>query len=211
MIRVMLVDDHLLLRQGTRALLLEVADIAVVAECGEGAAVLALAEQVHPDVVLLDIRLQGVSGVDVARSLRLDLPDIKILVLSAYHSEQYVRTLFAIGVHGYLLKTASGPELVAAVRAVYRGETVLSTEISTQLAARTGHFGIAANETLSDREREVLDLVARGAGNKKIAVTLNISTRTAETHVSNIMAKLRARSRTEAVNLAIQQNIIVLE
>lgn len=208
MIRVMLADDHLLLRQGTKALLAEAEDIEIVAECGEGESVLALAQQLRPDIVLLDIRLQGMSGVDVARLIRQDLPDIKILMLSAYQYEQYVRNLFAIGVHGYLLKNASGPELIAAVRAVYRGETVLSAEISMQLATRGKRFGIAANEVLSDREREVLALVARGASNKEIAVQLNISTRTIETHVSNAMAKLRARSRVEAVNLAIQLGII---
>lgn len=209
MIRVMLVDDHVLLRQGTTALLAEAEDIQIVAETGNGDEALALAQQLTPDVVLLDIRIQGMSGVDVARIIRQDLPNIKILMLSAYHYEQYVRTLFAIGVHGYMLKNASGPELIAAVRAVYRGETVLSTEISVQFAAKTQRVGIAANETLSERELEVLTLVSRGASNKEIAAQLNISARTIETHVSNAMAKLRARSRTDAVKIAVQLGIIV--
>src|SRR4051812_20017821 len=106
MIRVIVVDDYVLLRRGTRALLLEVDDIEILAECSEGEEVLRLARQLNPDVVLLDIRLPGMSGIDVARTLRQDLPDIKILMLSAYHSEQYVRALFAIGVHGYMLKNA---------------------------------------------------------------------------------------------------------
>src|ERR1041384_1075785 len=101
MIRAMLADDHLLLRQGTRALLSDAEDIEIVAETGEGESVVALAQQLTPDVVLLDIRLQGMNGIDVARIIRQDLPDIKILILSAYHYEQYVRMLFAIGVHGY--------------------------------------------------------------------------------------------------------------
>src|SRR5262249_2361632 len=103
-IRGMLADDHLLLRQGTRALLAEAGDIEIVAESGEGEDVVRLAQQLMPDIVLLDIRLHGMSGVDVARAIRHDFPDIRILMLSAYHYEQYVRTLFAIGVHGYMLK-----------------------------------------------------------------------------------------------------------
>jgi len=209
MIRVMLVDDHVLVRQGTAALIREAADIEIVAECGDGMQALKLAQGLNPDVVVLDIRLQqGMSGIDVARVLRQDLSQIKVLILSAYHYEQYVRALFAIGVHGYLLKNASGPELISAVRAVYKGETVLSSEIATPLASKTLRAGIAATETLSDRERDVLELVSSGASNKEIAGQLNIGTRTVETHVSNAMAKLGARSRTEAVNIAIQRGII---
>jgi DNA-binding NarL/FixJ family response regulator len=209
MIRVMLIDDHVLVRQGTAALLREATDIKIVAETHDGEEALMLAQDLGPDVVVLDIRLQGMSGIDVARALRQDLPEIKVLILSAYHYEQYVRALFAIGVHGYLLKSASGPELISAVQAVHQGETVLSTEIATLLAAKTRRSGIAAIETLSDREREVLELVSQGASNKEIAARLSIGTRTVETHVSNAMAKLGARSRTEAVNLAIQRGIIV--
>ena len=211
MIRLLLADDHLLLREGTRALLAEANDIEVVAESGEGEQVVALAQELRPDIVLLDIRLHGLSGIEVARTIRQDAPDTKILILSGYYCEQYVRTLFAVGVQGYMLKNASGPELAASIRAVCRGETVLSTEISAHLVANTQRCGLAANEKLSEREREVLLLVAYGASNKEIAATLNISTRTIETHVSNVMAKLRARSRTDAVNLAIQMGIIVLD
>jgi NarL family two-component system response regulator LiaR len=211
MIRVILIDDHLLLRQGTSALLREAEDIEIVAESGDGAEALRLAQTLNPDVILLDIRIQGISGIDVARMLRQDMPDVKVLILSAYHYEQYVRALFAIGVYGYLLKNASGPELIAAVRSVHRGENVLSVEIAAALAAKTHRSGIAAVETLSDREREVLECVSRGASNKEIASQLNIGTRTVETHVSNAMAKLGARSRTEAVNLALQRGIIVPE
>lgn len=209
MIHVMLVDDHILLREGTTALLRAAPDIQILAESGDGVEALELAGQFKPDVILLDIRLQGMNGIDVARSLRQDLPQIKILILSAYHYEQYVRALFAIGVHGYLLKSASGPELIAAVRSVYQGETVLSTEIAALLAAKTQRAGIAAVDTLSEREREVLELVSQGASNKEIAAQLNIGTRTVETHVSNAMAKLGGRSRTEAVNIATQRGIIV--
>ncbi|NOK61879.1 MAG: DNA-binding response regulator, NarL/FixJ family, contains REC and HTH domains [Chloroflexi bacterium AL-W] len=208
MIRVLLVDDHQLLREGTCALLNEAPDIEVVAEVGEGAEALILTEQLEPDIVVLDIRLQDMNGIDVARTLRQDFPHVKILILSAYHYEQYVRALFAIGVHGYLLKSASAPELINAVQSIYQGQTVLSSEISNQLALRARNTGIAATNMLSEREQEVLELVGRGASNKEIALQLGIATRTVETHVSNAMAKLTAHSRTEAVNIAIQRGII---
>ena len=211
MIRLLLVDDHVLLRHGTRALLAEAPEIEVVAETGQGREALDLARRIAPDVVVLEIRLQDMSGVEVARSLRQDFPEVKVLILSAYHTEQYVRVLFAVGVHGYLLKNASGRELVEGVLAVCRGETVLSSEVSAQLAGRTRHSGLAASGGLSDREREVLGLVALGASNKEIATELGIGTRTVETHVSSAMAKLGARSRTEAINLAVQRGVLTLE
>lgn len=211
MIRLLLVDDHALLRQGTRALLSEAPGVEVVAETGEGKQALELASKLAPDIVVLDIRLQDMSGVDVARVLRQELPEIKVVILSAYHTEQYVRGLFAIGVHGYLLKNTSGPELISAIHAVCRGETVLCSVVSAQLAAGRRRSGIGAVTTLSDREREVLELVARGASNKEIAANLAIGIRTVETHVSNAMAKLGAQSRTEAINIAVQRGVIMLE
>jgi DNA-binding NarL/FixJ family response regulator len=208
MIRVLLADDHLLLRQGTRALLQQAADIEIVAETEKGEDVITLVGRLHPDVVLLDIRLHGLSGVDVARALRQDWPEVKIIMLTAYHYEQYVRALFAIGVDGYLLKNASGTELIEAVRAVQRGEQVLSKEIVSQLSGRTQASGIAATGSLTDREQEVLVMVSQGASNKEIAKNLNISSRTVETYVSNVMAKLGAHSRTEAISLALQRGIL---
>jgi DNA-binding NarL/FixJ family response regulator len=211
MIRVLLVDDHMPLRAGTRALLREAADIEVVAEAARGAEALDLSARLQPDVVLLDIKLPDISGVDVARTLRHELPEIKVLILTAYDYEQYVRTLFAIGVHGYLLKSDSGLELIAAVRAVTRGEQVLSAEIKAHLARATVRSGVAAAGTLSEREREVLTLVGQGARNKEIAQRLAIKTSTVETYISNAMAKLDVHSRSEALRVAIQRGIIVLD
>ena len=211
MIRVVLVDDHVLLRQGTRALLQQADDITVVAETGSGEDALNLARQSQPDVVVLDIRLQGINGVEVARALRRDYPDVKVLMLTAYPYEQYVRALFAIGVHGYLLKSASDSELIAGVRAVQQGETVLSAEISARFASGARTSSVVTNGTLSEREHQILRLVSHGASNKEIAHALAISEHTVETHLNNIMLKLGARSRVEAITLAVQRGVLVLD
>lgn len=207
MIRVLLVDDHRLLRQGTRALLAEDPDIEVVAETDRGEEGIVLAGRLNPDIVLLDIRIHGLSGLEVARILRHDLPEIKVIILTAYPQEQYVRALFAIGVHGYLLKDASGDELISSVRRVMQGEQVLSPEISVQ----AHQSSVRTPDRLSDREIEVLGLVGQGHSNKHIAAVLGVNARTVETHVSRLMAKLDARSRTEAIAVARQRGIVSSE
>lgn len=211
MIRVLLVDDHALLRQGTRDALRQDPDIAVVAESARGREALDQATRLHPDVVLLDIKLPDMSGVDVARALRHDLPEVKVLILTAYDYESYVRTLFAIGVHGYLLKDDPGVELIEAIRKALRGEHVLSAGIAAQLAAAHSRSGIAASGTLSHREREVLTLVGHGLRNKEIGQKLGIKLSTVETYISNIMVKFDVHSRSEALRIAIERGIIVVD
>ncbi len=207
MIRVLLVDDHTLMRQGTRALLREADDIEIVAESERGDEALVLARQHHPDVVILDIRLPGLGGVEVARTLREDLPATRILILTAYDYDQYVRALFAIGVEGYLLKNATGEELIAAVRDVCAGKQVLSPEIEARKMDEDGSHP----DALTDREIEILTLVSQGESNKEIARALGITSRTAEWHVGKVLAKLGARSRTEAIRLGRQQGMIVMD
>jgi len=212
MIRVVLVEDHPLTRRGTRDLLRHVQDIAIVAETGQGDEALTLARQLRPDVVLLDIRLlPGPSGVDVARTLRHELPEIKVLILSGYAEETYVRRLSAIGVHGYALKSTLDDDLPAAVRAVHRGEQWFSPQIAAQIASRTRGTVSPASDVLSDRELEVLELVAQGQTNRAIAEVLSVTVTTVESHVHNLLAKLGAHSRTEAVARAVQQGFITLE
>jgi len=206
-IRVLLVDDHTLMRQGTRALLREADDIEIVAESERGDEALVLARQHHPDVVILDIRLPGLGGVEVARTLREDLPATRILILTAYDYDQYVRALFAIGVEGYLLKNATGEELIAAVRDVCAGKQVLSPEIEARKMDEDGSHP----DALTDREIEILTLVSQGESNKEIARALGITSRTAEWHVGKVLAKLGARSRTEAIRLGRQQGMIAMD
>lgn len=207
MIRVLLVDDHTLMRQGTRALLREADDIEIVAESERGDEALVLARQHHPDVVILDIRLPGLGGVEVARPLREDLPATRILILTAYDYDQYVRALFAIGVEGYLLKNATGEELIAAVRDLCAGKQVLSPEIEARKMDEDGSHP----DALTDREIEILTLVSQGESNKEIARALGITSRTAEWHVGKVLAKLGARSRTEAIRLGRQQGMIAMD
>ncbi len=211
MIRVLLVDDHMPLRAGTRSLLGEATDIEVVAESASGREALALAADMRPDVVLLDISLPDLNGVEVARALSQDLPEVKILVLTGYNYEQYVRALFAIGVNGYLLKSDPALELIAAVREVARGGDALSAEITAQLKAATSRSGIVATGTLSDREREVLTLVGQGLRNKEIGTKIGIKPSTVDTYMSNILVKLDVRSRSEAFRVAVERGIIVLD
>ncbi len=211
MIRVLLVDDHMPLRAGTRSLLREATDIEVVAESASGREALALAVDMRPDVVLLDINLPDLNGVEVARTLNQNLPEIKILVLTGYSYEQYVRALFAIGVNGYLLKSDPALELIAAVREVARGGHALSAEITAQLRGSTSRSGIVATGTLSDREREVLTLVGQGLRNKEIGQRIGIKSSTVDTYLSNVMAKLDVRSRSEAFRVAVERGIIVLD
>ena len=189
----------------TRSLLRAAPDIEGVAEAARGREALAEAARLRPDVVLLDINLPDLNGVEVARALSQDLPEIKVLILTGYNYEQYVRTLFAIGVNGYLLKSDPALELIAAVREVARGGHALSAEIAAISS------GIVATGTLSDREREVLTLVGQGLRNKEIGRRLGIKASTVDTYLSNVMAKLDVHSRSEAFRVAIERGIIVLE
>jgi len=208
MIRIVLVDDHVLFREGTRALLAAAPDVQVVAECGDGETAWAAIQEHAPDVVLLDIRLEGSSGIEVARRLNQLRSPVKVLILTAYPYETYVRSLFAVGVHGYLLKKASGPELIEAVHAVYRGEQVVGRDIPYRQGQASVQHTASGSRELSEREIHVLSLVRDGASNKEVAESLGIGVRTVESHLSHAMAKLGARSRTQAINLALEAGII---
>ena len=209
MIRVELVEDHTLMRQGTRALLDRTPDVEVVAETGHGEQALALARRLRPDVVLLDIRLlPGLSGIDVARTLRQDLTEIKVLILTTNAQETYVRKLFAIGVHGYLLKSVSDEDMVAALRAVQRGEQWRSPEIAAQLAAQVRRNVVRATDALTGREREVLTLVAQGKSNSAIGRELYLSEDTVKTHARRLFRKLGVNDRAQAVALGFRRGLV---
>jgi DNA-binding NarL/FixJ family response regulator len=209
-IRVVIVEDHTLLREGTRHILEQSRDIEVVGEAGRGDEAVELIERLVPDVVLLDMRLPGMNGIEVARAVTGKHKEIRVLLLSAYDDEEYVAEALNAGASGYMLKTTPGAKLVEAVRAVHSGATVLQDELSHKLAMRAMHPG-ASGPRLSERELEVLRLTARGMSSKEIAASLQISQRTVEGHLNNIYAKLGVNSRTEAVVHAAARGLISLD
>jgi DNA-binding NarL/FixJ family response regulator len=209
-IRVVIVEDHTLLREGTRHILEQSRDIEVVGEAGRGDEAVELIERLVPDVVLLDMRLPGMNAIEVARAVTGKHKEIRVLLLSAYDDEEYVAEALNAGASGYMLKTTPGAKLVEAVRAVHSGATVLQDELSHKLAMRAMHPG-ASGPRLSERELEVLRLTARGMSSKEIAASLQISQRTVEGHLNNIYAKLGVNSRTEAVVHAAARGLISLD
>lgn len=214
-IRVLLADDHAVVRQGIRRFLEEVDDIEVVAEAGDGREAVRLVEERQPDVAVLDIRMPEVTGVEATRRIRERFPHVRVLILTAYDDDPYVFALLQAGADGYVLKTASGDELVQAVRTVSQGKSALSPEVATKMVqqARSGKPATAAGqvEPLTPRELDVLRLAARGLTNRAIGHELGVSHRTVQGHLASIYGKLGVGSRTEAVTEALRRGWIVIE
>jgi DNA-binding NarL/FixJ family response regulator len=206
-LRIVIVDDHEVLRTGTRQVLETSDDMVVVGEADDGDAALSLVNELHPDVVLVDIRLPGTSGLDVARRVASIRPETKVVILSAYDDPDYLREALAAGVAGYLLKTMPREELVSAVRVAGLGATVLDASVSPLLTQRAPPQPVGNGVTLTAREREVVGLVAEGLPNKAIAARLGISARTIEGHLNHVFAKLGVTSRTELVRYALANNL----
>jgi NarL family two-component system response regulator LiaR len=194
-IRVLLVDDHVVMRAGARRILEDEPDILVVGEAGEGKEALAMATTLRPDIVALDIDMPGMDGIRACQELLAREYPPRVLALTGHDKEAYVRTLSSYGVHGYLLKSAGPEELVSAIRAIHAGQTVFSGAIAEALM-RASH---APAVRVTAKEREVLHVLSRGARNQEIAEELSISLNTVEFHMRNLMSKLGATSRTDAV------------
>ncbi len=209
-ITVVIAEDHALVREGTREILAHEPDIRVVGEAARGDDAVAMTRELLPQVLLMDRRMPGLTGIEATRQLMPELPDLKILILSAHEDEDYVREALAAGVCGYLLKTSPGRELVEGVRAVASGSTVLTPSLSRKLA-QIRMDPSRASDRLSSREYAVLRLIAEGRANKEIARELGISLRTVEGHLHNIFEKLRVGSRTEAVVHAVNHGLLSLE
>ena len=203
-IRVLLADDHAVVRAGIRQFLERAGDIQIVAEASDGEAAQALIEQHRPDVAVLDIQMPKASGIEVTRWVRTHQPAVGVLILTAYDDDPYVMAVLQAGANGYVLKTASPGEIIQAVRDVYAGKSALDAAIAQKLMAQVGGRGeFSPVEPLTDREMEVLKLAAKGYTNKAIGVQLGISDRTVQGHLARVFDKLQATSRTEAVMRAV--------
>ncbi len=210
-IRVLLADDHAILREGVRALLSPHADIEVVGEARDGKQAIEQVEKLDPDVVVMDIAMPGLGGIEATIELKKQGRRAKVLILSQYEDREYVRRLLKVGVSGYILKKSAGAGLVDAIRAVHRGGLVLDPEVARvamEESASTAPGGSDPYETLTDREKQVLKLVAEGGSNKEVAETLGISVKTAMSHREKVMEKLGVHNRTELVRLAIKRGVI---
>jgi DNA-binding NarL/FixJ family response regulator len=215
-IRVLIADDHAIVRDGVRALLALSEDITVVGEAANGQQAVELARSLSPDVILMDIAMPGLGGLEATIEIRKDNPQAKILVLTQYEDREYIRRFLKAGVSGYVLKKAAGAELTAAIRAVSRGGLVLDPDVAREAMreqAGPAAPGGAADpyDTLTDREKQVLKLVAEGHSNKEVAELLDISVKTAMSHREHIMQKLDLHSRTDLIRFAIQQGVIRVE
>jgi DNA-binding NarL/FixJ family response regulator len=203
-IKVILADDHAVVRSGIRQFLESTNDIQVLDEAENGEFVKVLIQKHHPDVVVLDIQMPKLSGIDVTRWLRKNDLKIGVLILTAYDEDPYVNAVLQAGANGFVLKTASPEEIIKAVKDVHEGKSVLDPAIAHRILKKlTRGQDDYLYEPITDREHEVLSLVAKGYTNKAIGVQLSISDRTVQGHIAHIFTKLQASSRTEAVMRAV--------
>ncbi len=213
--RIVLAEDHTLMREGTRRILEQSPDLIVVGEAGDGEQALDLVKRLQPDVAILDVRMPKLNGIEVVRRIKDYCPHTKTLMLSGYDDDDYILAAMEAGATGYLLKTAQAKELVESVRGVQSGETVLHPIIAAKVARLWASRRISTEkspaEQLSPREMEVLELAAKGLRNKDIAHKLVISTRTVEGHFNNIFVKLGVSSRIEAVLYAVSRHLFTLD
>jgi NarL family two-component system response regulator LiaR len=208
-IRILLADDHVIVRAGIRQFLEQNPDIKVIAEASDGQEACTMLEQYKPDVVVLDIQMPKMNGIEVSRWIRAQNLTTGILILTAYDDEPYVQAVLKAGANGYVLKTAEPQEIVQAVRDVFNGKSVLDSALAQKLIVRlSGKEETVLIEPLSDRELQVLELTAKGFTNKAIGVKLGISDRTVQNHLANIFNKIQAESRTEAVMRAVSLGLI---
>ena len=211
-IRVLLADDHTILRDGIRSLIEDEPDMEVIGEAEDGITVVKLADSLKPDVILMDLAMPLLNGLEATRQIRKNQPGAKILILTMHENEEYIRQVLAAGAMGYILKDAAARELLGAIRSVHKGEVVLSPAITRLIVTDYLRWGdLSAQEPsdgLTDRERQILQLIAEGYTNKQIADILSISIKTVQAHRLNLMKKLDLHDRGELIKYAIQKKII---
>jgi DNA-binding NarL/FixJ family response regulator len=211
-IKIIIADDHPVVREGLIAMLGRQPDFKVVGEAKDGAEAVEMARRLEPDVVLMDLRMPGMDGVEAMRQIRSTNPGIKFIILTTYSDDEYIFSGIEAGARAYLLKDAPREELFKAIRAVHRGESLIQPVVASKLIDRFAELSRRAplGEQLTERELEILQLMAKGAANKEISRELSISESTVKTHISNIFQKLGVNDRTEAVTQALKKGIIRL-
>ena len=208
-IKVLVADDHLVVREGLVVMLQGTGEFEVVGQAFDGQEAIQLAEKLCPDVILIDVQMPGIGGIEAIRQIKKRVPKAQVVVLSSFDQEEYIYQSIQAGAKGYVLKDSELEELLDVVRAAARGESLLPAHIATKLvrrvsAAKRGH-------DLTKREYEVLCLMAKGMRNREIAKRLNITERTVKNHVTQVIAKLGVKSRTEAVTQALKEKLICLD
>ncbi len=208
-IRVMLVDDHAVVRSGLSAFLWAFDDLELVGEAADGAEALALCERLQPDVILMDLVMPRMDGATATQAIRARYPHIQVVALTSFKEDELVQAVLKAGAIGYLLKNVSAEELAQAIRAAYAGRPTLAPEAAEALIHNTRNADrLPPGQALTEREREVLALMVEGLNNSEIAERLVVSRSTVKFHVSNILSKLQASSRTEAVAVALQKKLV---
>jgi len=203
--RILVVDDHFMVRMGLSSSLNAEEDMEVIAEAGNGADALKAYRELRPGLVLMDVRLPGMSGPDAVAAIMREFPDARILMLSTHSGEEEIYRSLQAGARGYILKSAMREELLRAIREVRDGKRYLDPALAPLLAERVTH------RSLTGRELEVLQMVAKGMGNKEIAAALNIAEVTVKLHVSHVLDKLNVKDRTEAATAALKRGILTLD
>jgi len=207
-IRVLIVDDHLVVREGLRAILEASGDLIAVGEAVNGAEAVRLTGELSPDVVLMDLRMPGVDGIEAIQQIKARWPAVEIVILTTYDDDENIVRGLRAGARGYLLKDASRTVLFEAVRAAARGESFLPPAVATRVVAHLAEPRPARGEGLSAREAEVLALLAQGATNREVSRRLQITERTVKAHVTSIFNKLGVNSRAEAVAVALRRGLL---
>jgi len=211
MIKILLADDHTVLSDGLRVLIESQADMCVVAVATDGRQAVQLAQELRPDLVLVDVSMPGLNGIEAARQIHASCPEVRTLMLSMHADMEYVHRSTQAGAQGYILKESAGAEVLQAIRAVLVGKTYFSPKITDKLLVSLSHSHSGPLERLSDREREVLQLTTEGRTSLEIATLLNLSPKTVETYRSRIMTKLDLDNLPALVKFAIQHGLTGLE
>jgi DNA-binding NarL/FixJ family response regulator len=212
-VRVLLAEDHTIVRKGLRSLLDGEAGIEVIGEAKDGREAIEKAGQLHPDVVVMDITMPGLNGLEATRQIKKRFPEVQVVILTVHANEEYVFQILRAGASGYVVKQAAPGELISAIQAAYRGESFLSPSISRKVIEEYVRQAEATAEPdsydqLTDREREVLQLIAEGHPNREIAGLLHISVKTVETHRARLMDKLDLHSTAELTQYALRRGMI---